>query len=138
MTALAVTATAVLPTSSMQYQRGIAGGTITAGQAIYLDTSTGKYLAASNAALASSLAVGIALNGAAINQVIEFATSGLITIGATTVQGQPYYLGTAGGIIPVDDFAGGEYVTRIGEAINVTQIDLSIKAMQVTKTGAVT
>jgi len=136
MAAITVTATGVIPGANAQIAQGRAAGTITAGQSLYLDAN-GKLTVASNAALLSAAAVGISLNGGAINQVVDYVTKGLLTPGATLVQGQPYYVGVAGGIIPVDDIAGGEYMTILGHAISTSVIDVSIKSAGVTKTGAV-
>jgi len=136
MAAITVTATGVIPGTTAQYAQGRAGGTITAGQALYLDAN-GKLQVATNATLLGAACVGVALNGGAVNQVIDYVMKGQYTAGATLVQGQPYYVGTAGGIIPVDDIAGGEYMTIIGHAISTTVINVKIDQSAVTKTGAI-
>jgi len=136
MAAISVTATGVIPGSNAQLAQARAAATITAGQAVYLDATGKLNLAANNAALTAA-AVGIALNGGAVNQVVDYVMKGQYTAGATLVQGQPYYVGTAGGIIPVDDIAGGEYMTLLGHALSTTVIDVTIKATGVTKTGAI-
>jgi len=91
----------------------VAAEAITAGQVVRL--STGTLVVATNASLAGANALGIALNSSAIGQRCEVALPGSrITIGGTVAIGKPYVLGTAGGIIPVDDYATGEYNYFVG------------------------
>lgn len=109
---------------------GTAGVAITAGQAVYLDTTTGKYaLADANSATAAQRrAGGIALNGAAANQPIKVATAGTIKLGATMTAGVAYYLSdTSGGICPVADIGSGEYVCLIGFATSATVLNIDIQ-----------
>lgn len=109
---------------------GTAGVAITAGQAVYLDTTTGKYaLADANSATAAQRrAGGIALNGAAANQPLKVATAGTITLGATMTAGVAYYLSdTPGGICPVADIGSGEYVCLIGFATSATVLNIDIQ-----------
>jgi len=100
---------------------GTAGGTITAGLAVYLNSS-GQVVSATNAASASAEIVGIALNGASANQPVEYHVGGLFDPGGTAAVGKVYVLGTGGGIIPVDDIAGGEYVSVVGVGITTSRI----------------
>lgn len=130
MADITVTAASVTAGSDSTTVSGTAGVTITAGQAVYLDSTTGKYaLADSNSATAAQRrAGGIALNGAALNQPIKVLTSGDITIGATVTAGVAYYLSdTPGGICPVADIGSGEYVNLIGIATSATVIRVGIQ-----------
>lgn len=128
MADLTVTAASVLAGTNATITRGIAGATITAGQAVYLDeTTTGEWLLADSdsatAAVRGSARFGIALNGASDGQPLSVQTGGNITIGATVVAGVAYYLSdTPGGICPFADLATGDYVTLVGIATSTTVI----------------
>lgn len=109
---------------------GTAGGTITAGQAVYLDPTTHKWTLADadSATAAARHAGGIALNSASLNQPIDVVTSGAVTIGGTLTAGVAYYLsGTAGGICPVADVGTGEYSCVLGIATSASVLDVNIQ-----------
>lgn len=130
MADLTVTENSVVAGADSTTVSGTAGVTITAGQAVYLDATTGKWALADadSATVAQRRAAGIALNGAALNQPIKVLTSGDVTIGATVTAGVAYYLsGTAGGICPVADIGTGEYVCLIGIATSATVIRVGIQ-----------
>lgn len=128
MADLTITAANVVKGSNAVVENGHAGETITAGQAVYLDTTTMKYmLADANAAGAAARQVrGIALNGASNNQPLAIQRSGDITIGATLTGGTTYYLSdTPGGICPLADVGSGEYFHIIGIAKSTSVLGLS-------------
>jgi hypothetical protein len=130
MTDLVVTAANVVAGSDATAVTGVAGETITAGKAVYLSSSTKKWmLADSNSATAEARqAKGIALNGASLNQPIDVHKSGDITIGATVVAGTAYYLSdTPGGICPLADVGTGEYVCLLGLAKSTSVIAIDIQ-----------
>jgi hypothetical protein len=107
----------------------VAGATVTAGQALYLDTADGKWKLADNnsATVAARTPGGIALNGASNGQPLSVLTSGPITIGATLTAGVAYYLSdTPGGLCPVADLGSGEYPTVIGIATSATVLKVQI------------
>lgn len=118
MADLAITATSVVQGTDASVSSGIAGETITAGQTVYLNSTDGLlYKADCDDTAAKSVCVGIALNGGAINQPIEYQTDGVITIGATVVVGTIYVVSdTAGGIKPVADLSVSDYVSIVGVA----------------------
>lgn len=128
MADLTITAASVLAGTNATITRGIAGATITAGQAVYLDeATTGEWLLADSdsatVAARGSARFGIALNGASDGQPLAVQTGGNITIGATVVAGVAYYLSdTPGGICPFADLATGDYVTLVGIATSTTVI----------------
>lgn len=106
-----------------------AGATITAGQVVYLESSSNTVkLADSDSATAEVRSpYGIALNGAASGQPVKVLREGLITIGATLTAGLAYYLSkTAGGICPVADIASGGYATVLGIATSTTVLKVQI------------
>jgi hypothetical protein len=129
MADLTITAASVVKGAGSQVDRGTAGATITAGQAVYEDAATGKYLLAddNSATAAARVPKGIALNGASNNQALAVLMSGDITIGAALTPGVAYYLSdTPGGIGPVADLASGEYPCFIGIAESATVLHVDI------------
>ena len=126
MSDISVTPASVLAGTNAEITRGIAGATITAGQAVYLDaTTTGEWLLADSDSATviarGSAKFGVALNGASDGQPLAIQTGGDITIGATIVAGVAYYLSDApGGICPFADLATGDYVTLVGIAKSTT------------------
>ena len=114
MSAISVTAANVLASSQATTAVGIAGATVTAGQALYSDPSdSGKLkLADADASDTAARVVGIALHGASSGQplkyVIEdpdFTPGATLSLSAAADDGI-YILGaTAGSITPVGDIA---------------------------------
>lgn len=128
MADLSVTAANVLPGAGPTTEDGLAGATITAGQACYRDSDgTYKLADADGASATIRTARGIALNGAAAGQPIRIQRSGEITIGATMTAGVTYYLSnTPGGICPLADVGTGEYFHIIGIAKSTTVMLMSL------------
>jgi hypothetical protein len=130
MADLTITAANVIAGSNATKESGIAGETITAGQAVYKSSTTGKYMKAdSNSGTAEARqARGIALNGASNGQPLVIQRGGDITIGATLTAGTDYYLSdTPGGICPRADIGSGEYVCLLGLAKSTTVLALGIQ-----------
>jgi hypothetical protein len=123
MAAISVTAASVQPGSGDKETR-ICGAAISVGQLVYVDTN-GLVQVATNAAAASAACKGVALGStSASGQYVTYQKNGSWTVGGTVALGKPYAVGTAGGIIPVDDIAGTEFITNVGVGISVTQIDM--------------
>lgn len=129
MADISITGTNVISVGGATIDRSHnAGETITAGQAVYLDSTAKKWKKAdSNSATAEvRTAAGIALNGAVLDQPIGVQKGGDITIGATLTANTAYYLSdTPGGICPLADVGTGEYLQLIGESISTTVLRLS-------------
>lgn len=108
----------------------VAGGTITAGMAVRIQSSDGRLIAALSDSAVNAAVDGIALNGASANQPLEYAGDGaVVNIGGTLVVGHAYYLGTANGAIkPASDVAGTEFATVVG--IAQTTANLLIKVVR--------
>jgi len=123
MADITVTPASVVAGANAITRDGIAGETITAGQTLYLHSDGKLYKALSDTALHAAV-VGIALNGGAINQPIEYVVSDDdLTIGATVAAGVLYFASnTAGGIAPAADISTGEFVTFVGIGISTTKI----------------
>jgi hypothetical protein len=122
MADLTITASQVLPgaeSAGAQFAQGIAGASITAGQVLYLDSSTNTYKLADNndTSQALSVAAGVALHAAGSGQPIRMQIAGPITIGAGAAPGVGSVFclsATAGGIAPVADLATGNRTTILG------------------------
>lgn len=117
MTDISITAASVLPGSNAKVTHGVAGASVTAGQVVYYDDTTGKWKLADtdSATAAVRNGKGIALNAAGDGQPLAVQTDGDITIGATILAGVAYYLsGTPGGICPIADVAAGDYPLIVG------------------------
>ena len=127
MAALTIVAATVVPGANPTLITGLAGVAVTAGQVVYLDAATGKYLLADadSATPAARVPAGVAVNNAAANQALTVQKGGPITIGATVAPGVPYFLsGTAGGIGPAADLTTGVYSTLLGFGISTSVIQL--------------
>lgn len=132
MADITITAANVLRTSA-DTTTGIAGETITAGQAVYLKSSDTRYWKAQcDGTAAEAAAVGIALHAALAGQPLTIATGGTMNIGATTAKVFYYLSATAGGIAPIADLTSGQYIVSLGYA---TATDGSF-VVKPTNTGA--
>jgi hypothetical protein len=121
------------PTASRE--SGTAGAAVTAGQLVYRDAVTKKYLLAdtNSATLDARKPLGIACHAAAINQPLTIHKAGLITIGATLTPGTDYYASdTPGGICPRADVGATENVVLIGLATTNAILNVDIQITGVT------
>jgi len=133
MAAVTITAASIIKgtTAPVRTERGIAGATLTAGLAVYLDTTDSNKVKAcdSNSSLAAAAAVGITLHAALSGQPIEYITSGPLAMGACLTQGLIYVAGasTAGDINPAADLSSGWYTTILGIATSTSILNVDIK-----------
>lgn len=139
MADLSITAANVYPVDSVQFgknkfHRDIAGGTITAGQVVYVDSADdNKVKIAGNS---NPTVRGIAMTSAADGQPIIIQYAGVVNLGTggTIVSsGYPYYLSpnTDGGIAPFADLASLDSVSILGTGLaNGNAI-----ALHITNTG---
>lgn len=125
MADVAVTATSVAKAADTEFIDGYLGGTVTAGQPVYLD-SNGTYQAAdANASATTATVAGIALNGGASGQPVKIARAGTLNPGFTVTVGAVYVQSaTAGGIAPVADLATGWRTTVIGIGLTASSLKL--------------
>ena len=131
MVDLVVTAASVVAGATATSEPRIALATITAGQALYRDTTTERVgLADNNSATAAIREVfGIALNGGGVGQPIRVLTAGPYTSGATMAAATVYYLGdTPGAICTVAGLGVGEFPTIIGISFSTTVLDVRLHA----------
>jgi len=130
---LVITAASVVPGTNSTRDIGTAGETITAGQPIYLSSTTNKWMKSDNNGTGTRQVHGIALNGASLNQPVSIHKAGDITIGATLVAGTDYWLSaTAGGICPRADVTTGMDTIQIGIAKSTTVLAVDIQDPGVT------
>jgi hypothetical protein len=129
--------TAVRPTISTTLSANqIYGETIAAGQSIYQDSTTAKWLLAdSNASSTTAAAKGIAVTPGVLDGYGLVATGGnIILVGTTATVGMVYLVGaTPGSIVPHGDLTTGDYVTILGVASSTTQLNLSLSASGIVK-----
>lgn len=119
MVDLVITPANVVKGAGATTLQGIAGETLTAGMAVYRDAASKKFLKADADAASAGVrnAVGIALNGAALDQPVVVQTDGEITLGAVLAVGTAYYVSnTPGAIMPAADLSIGEYAVLLGIA----------------------
>jgi hypothetical protein len=126
MADVSVTATAVVKGSDTLLSDGILGATVTAGQTVYLDSSTNTYkLADANASSTTATLAGIAMNGGASGQPVKVATAGSINPGFTPTVGTIYVQsGTAGAIAPAADLVSGWYTSIVGVGTAATSLKI--------------
>lgn len=118
MANLTITPAQVLAGTDCDFYQGIAGETVAAGQACYLDDVTNRLrLADANASQETAAARGISLHAASSEQPLRLAVSGTLTLGAgaAPLLSTIYIAGaTAGGIAPAADLAAGWYTSLLG------------------------
>lgn len=135
MADLSITAANVKSSAGSIVDRGVAGATVTAGQQVYKDPATGKYLLADNnsATVRARTPDGTALHGASLDQPLAVHREGDITIGATLVAGTDYWLGDVpGAICPRADIATGESPCLLGVAKSTSVLAYKIAPSGVT------
>lgn len=115
---------------------GVAGGTILQGQTLRKNTS-GQIVVSSDDSAINAATAGIALNAASANQPVEYQSSGLIDMGATVAIGKVYVQSTTGGVAPVDDIAGSEFITIVGVGTAANRLKIGIVQSGVAAAGAV-
>ena len=133
MADLSITAANVKRKTGAVVVEYVAGETITAGQTLYVDSTTGKAMKAMcDGTAAQANVIGIALNGASLDQPVDIQTAGRIALGTGT-EGMVYTLSdTAGGIAAhsdADDPVSTEYTSIVGvgnDGTDGTGLDLCI------------
>ena len=119
MTDITITPANVVSGSNASIASGTAGEAITAGDVVYLASATKKFMLedADSVTAEARKAIGIALNGASLNQPVDVLTGGDITLGAVLTPGQAAYLSDEPGkMCPLADLATGDYVCMLGLA----------------------
>lgn len=136
MAIISVTAANVALVSGANVERGfLLGGTVTAGQAVYLSSSNTWIAADTDSSATTAAASGVALNGGASGQPVAVAKAGcVVNMGGTVAIGTVYILdGDAGGICPVTDIATNDWTTVIGVGLTAANLQLIMVASGVQK-----
>jgi hypothetical protein len=132
MTDLVIVPANVQAGANAQRAAGTAGVAINAGQLVFKDPATGKYLVCDNNAVDTHARKpdGIALNNAAINQPVDLVTSGDVTLGTVLTAGTDYFLSGAatGAICPRADVVTGMQVCLIGLAKSTSVLAIDIQS----------
>lgn len=127
MADLTITAANVRGAANLQYQKmGIAGAAITAGQAVYYDSTSDRYYLADADAGASAKAAGIALCSCAAGQPFVFQYAGDVYLGAGAAGVTYVVSSTAGGIAADADITTGKFKTVLGAGKTGSYITLDI------------
>ena len=116
---LTITPTTVVSGASAQLGAGIAGEALTAGQAVYKKATDGKiYKAKCGGTPEEAAIVGLVLNGASLNQPVDYQSDGVVVLGgSTTVKTTTYVLSAAyGGICPQADLITTQRLVYVGFA----------------------
>lgn len=94
------------------------GEATTAGQSVYRNSTDSKYyLTDADLSRQAAEVRGIVHTGGAADAVGLIVTSGPMDVGATLTAGQAYAAsGTPGGIMPIDDWASGDWLSTLGVA----------------------
>jgi hypothetical protein len=131
---LTVTAASVARGTAATQATGTAGATLTAGQTVYLDSTTSTIkLADCDGATALQDTVGIMLHGCLSGQPATYQKGGNINPGATVVVGETYVLSdTPGGIMPIADLETGDTVVYLGIGTTASNILLNINNTGIT------
>lgn len=133
MAALSVTAAQVLHSEGPVQGDAIAGEAFAAGDALYYNTSDGKWWKGQGdgtAIQAGSANVGIALATADVAGArVSVALPGAIVTlgaGAAPAAGVPYFFGdTTGAIVPLGDLGSGDKVTVIALGCGSNQVKVA-------------
>lgn len=126
MADLTITAASVTKTSGITVN-GIAGGTLTAGMPIYIDTANDNVIKAATCEGTSLQATvaGVTLHAALTGQPIAYATAGAVmNPGATVAVGSTYVLSATGLICPIADLASSDYVSYVYRATTASSVTL--------------
>ncbi len=105
------------------------GEAVTEGQALYLDSTTSKYMLADATTVAKANVVGISLTSADADGYALMQTSRTYFAGTTLVKGDPVFLSaTSGGgdLCPHADLSSSNVVTLIGFASSTSEIELAL------------
>lgn len=135
MADLTITATSVAPGTGAKIKHAYAGESITAGQPIRLDTTTGLLMRSdANVSATTAKSKGIALHAASLNQPLSYQHAGEMNLGATLDPGTHYFVSAnVGGIAPHADLAATWTVTRVGYAKSASVFVVDVEETTVTK-----
>jgi len=130
-----ITAANVKPTGSLGIQSAIAAATITAGQVVRAIGGTVTPAQADSIPNSASV-VGVALNGGATGQPVNFVTGGTVEVGTAFAIGDVVVLsaGAAGAMAPVADLSTGNVAVILGVATTTDILKIGLNNSGVAKT----
>lgn len=134
MADLSITAANVVADAGSTVSSSTAGATITAGDALYIDSADSNKVKPCDADVAASaVCVGIALNSASSGQPVNYQKSGTLTIGATVAVGVAYYVTpNTGGLGAWAEVQADDYATLVCVGASTSKVMIVLGA-----TGAV-
>jgi len=135
MADITITAANVRPYSGATTKTVTAGATVTAGDAVYKDTSdSNEYKRCDSTVAASTVIGGIAITNAGDGEPLIIQTAGDCNVGGTVVVGMVFVVSTnAGKLAPLADVASGEYVSIIGYGITSSKLRMDFQTSGVAK-----
>jgi hypothetical protein len=130
MADLSITAANVFKGDGATTEQGLSGEAFEAGDVLYKDATTSKWMKGDNTTATKAACTGMALNtAAAANQPCVVQTGGEITLGTVLTKGLLYVVGaTAGQISPASDLGTGEFSTFVGVAESTSSLKLGFLA----------
>ena len=100
---------------------------ISAGEAVYLDSATGKYDLADASAASTATVAGLAVTDAAIDGYFLYVSAEEVDLGAILTAGDFVYLSaTAGKLCPFADLVSTNVVTQIGHATTTSNLKINL------------
>ncbi len=108
---------------------GVAGESISAGEAIYIKAADDDelWIAKHDCTAIEAVAVGIAIADAADGAAVTYIVSGELALGSVLTAGVVYGLSaTYGAIAPITDTGSSDYVTVLGVAKSAGTLEVSI------------
>ena len=110
------------------------GETVSQGQGVYLKLSDQKYWLADATGSDTSNVYGVALTGGGADDFVIVMRGGQMNIGATLTVGETYVVSaTSGGVAPIGDLVSTNYVSILGVATAVDNLELSINVSGIPK-----
>jgi hypothetical protein len=131
MAAIAVTASAVIPSRDAVIRTGLANAAIAIGKTVYYNESTKRYglydVNGATEEIRNLVGICVAASSAA-EQAISVQVDGRLTMNAVLVKAR-FYIGgaTPGDIVPVADITTGWYPALLGFAESTTVLRLTVK-----------
>jgi len=108
---------------------GVAAEAISAGEALYIDSTDDDELALAkhDGTEAEAQAVGIAIADAANGATVTYITEGELALGSILTAGVVYGLSaTYGAVAPITDTGSSDYVTVLGVAKSAGTLEVKI------------
>ena len=107
---------------------------ISAGEAVTLDSATGKYDLADASAASTATVAGLAVTSADADGYFLYVSAEEVDLGAILTAGDFVYLSaTAGKLAPFSDLVSTNIVTQIGHATTTSNLKINLINTEVVK-----